>query len=65
MATCVVCTKSGCSKFTDCKQLNPNVYSSLYYILAYTAELMTILMLLLPNLSTVARYLKLQQNLKK
>lgn len=42
MAMCVVCTKSGCSKFTDCKQLNPNVYS-LYYILAYTAELMTIL----------------------
>ena len=43
MAMCAFCTKLGCFKLTDCKQLNPNVYSFLYYILAYIAELMTVL----------------------
>lgn len=42
MAMCVTCTKLSWLKFTDYKQLNPNVYSSLYYILAYIAERMTI-----------------------
>ena len=39
---CVTCTKLSCFKFTVYKQLNPNVYSSLYCISANIAELLTV-----------------------
>lgn len=48
MAMCVTCTKLSYFKFTDYKQLNPNVYS-LYYISANVAELMTVLKVAITN----------------
>lgn len=49
MAMCLICTKLSCFKFTDYKQLNPNVYSFLYYISANKAELMTVLKVAITN----------------